>query len=390
MDKCNTFEMLNPANFDQKYFNTLDMKSFFLMLKDPSYCYKFYWLEAIVNLINEGKFKVTFDEIIDEMISNAWYTVVEYHVHLSGYMLGEIRDSLERAVNTLHLFSDIPSNASKIDIKKEIQKYNDVLRKDKEQLIVNVPYRALSAFFNSTNQKINWNNTKQMVESIKIINERFIRLPYTLGNSSKLDREVFFDNDWIEMINDNSVNILGWIQFEKIKWLQSNNPEVPALVYKLVPLNDKLRKLSRAHKLWDMIMDNHVVRDVFTEEELNHNSYDIDHFVPWSYVMNDELWNLMPMNPSLNSSKSNKLPKWEPFFKRFADNQFILYELIHSNQEIHNLFNSCYKDNLHSLWAIQELYNKGNNKDVFINILDKNIQPLYDAASRQGYSVWDY
>ena len=34
--------------------------------------------------------------------------------------------------------------------------------------------------------------------------------------------------------------------------------------------------------------------------------------------MNDELWNLMPMDASLNSSKSNRLPKWNPFFQNFA------------------------------------------------------------------------
>ena len=39
---------------DGKYYNTLDIESFSLMMKDPSYCYKFYWLEAIVQLISEG------------------------------------------------------------------------------------------------------------------------------------------------------------------------------------------------------------------------------------------------------------------------------------------------------------------------------------------------
>ena len=36
---------------ESAYYNKLDIRSFMLMLKDPSYCYKFYWLEAIVNLI---------------------------------------------------------------------------------------------------------------------------------------------------------------------------------------------------------------------------------------------------------------------------------------------------------------------------------------------------
>ena len=37
-----------------KYHNALDIEGFSYMMKDPSYCYKFYWLEAIVQLISEG------------------------------------------------------------------------------------------------------------------------------------------------------------------------------------------------------------------------------------------------------------------------------------------------------------------------------------------------
>ena len=59
----------------------------------------------------------------------------------------------------------------------------------------------------------------------------------------------------------------------------------------------------------------------------------MDHFIPWSFVMNDELWNLMPMDPSLNGAKSNHLPKWEPFFNLFAEHQYLMYRLIHERRE---------------------------------------------------------
>ena len=61
---------------DRKYYNTLDIRGFSQMMKDPSYCYKFYWLEAIVNLILKNVAETTFDAVIDEMIANAWYSVV--------------------------------------------------------------------------------------------------------------------------------------------------------------------------------------------------------------------------------------------------------------------------------------------------------------------------
>ena len=104
--------------------------------------------------------------------------------------------------------------------------------------------------------------------------------------------------------------------------------------------------------------------------------------------MNDELWNLMPMDSSLNSSKSNRLPKWNPFLKNFAGNQYLMYRMIYENAEIYDRFKRCYKDNLHSIWAGQELYRKGNSKETFYNILEKNMMPVYDSARRQWYEVW--
>ena len=118
--------------------------------------------------------------------------------------------------------------------------------------------------------------------------------------------------------------------------------------------------------------------------------YDVDHFIPWSFVMNDELWNLMPMDSSLNSVKSNRLPKWNLYFERFAHNQYLMYELINEKEELHKLFEGCYRDNLHSIWAGQELYRPGNTKDSFYHILKKNMQPVYDSARRQGYEIWNY
>ena len=105
--------------------------------------------------------------------------------------------------------------------------------------------------------------------------------------------------------------------------------------------------------------------------------------------MNDELWNLMPMDSGLNSSKNNRLPAWSDYFIRFASNQYVMYEMIHEKEGIHKLYEGCYRDNLHSIWANQELYRKGNSDTEFYSILEKNMRPVYDSARRQGYDVWD-
>ena len=377
-------------HIDSGYYNILDIEGFSRMMKDPSYCYKFYWLEAIVQLISEDRKEATYNEIINEMIANAWYSVLEFHVHLSGiWGDGEIKDSLEKAVIKLQKLSDLPGNASKVEIKNKIAEFDKELHGEKMVLTQNVPYKALSGFANRGSEFIDLNSSAgRMMAYYNKINDLSNPLPYIFGEQKGLERKIIFHESWIKMIQDNMVSILGWIQYEKVKWLQNNNPEVPGLVYKLAPLDDKMRKLGHVRKLWAAILESTNIVDVFKDEPIRAEAYDVDHFIPWSFVMNDELWNLMPMDSSLNSSKSNRLPQWEKFFIRFAQNQYVMYELVHDKVGIRKLYESCYRDNLHSIWASQELYRKGNSKEEFYGILERNMRPVYDSAKRQGYEVW--
>ena len=301
-------------------------------MKNPSYCYKFYWLEAIVDLISRGITETTFDELINEMIANAWYSVREFHIHLSGVQAdGLVRDGLERAVLQLAELSNLPANTSRVEIMNAIGEYDAELRQAKEQLTNMVPYRALAGFFSKSSEKADWGSVRRLTEYIRRINQTVVVLPYTLGESSRLKKEVYFHPEWIKMIQDNTVSILGWIQYEKVRWLQNNNPEVPGLVYKLAP-----------------------------------------------------------MGASVNSSKSNRLPQWDPFFVMFAENQYLMYRLIHERPGLHRRFEACYRDNLHSIWAMRELYREGNSRDRFCGILQENMKSVYDSARRQGYEVWEF
>lgn len=375
---------------DGLYENTLEIEGFAQMMKDPSYCYKFYWLEAIVELISRGAAETTFDEIINGMIANAWYSVCEFHIHLRGMQTdGLVRDGLERAVLQLAELSGLSANASKVEIFNAIREHDQKLKPAKEQLTNMVPYRALAGFFAKSREKADWGSVRRLTEYIRRVNQTVVTLPYTLGESSRLKKEVYFHPAWMKMIQDNTVSILGWIQYEKVKWLQNNNPEVPGLIYKLAPMDEKMRKLSNVRRLWEGILEIHEVKDVFTGNPVEPRQYDVDHFIPWSFVMNDELWNLMPMASALNSSKSNRLPKWDPYFKVFAENQYLMYRIIYEKPGIHKKFEACYRDNLHSIWAMQELYREGNSRERFCKILAENMRPVYESARRQGYEIWE-
>ena len=48
------------------YTNQLNTDNFARMLKDPSQCYKFYWLEAILTLMETTEGDLSFDSINNE------------------------------------------------------------------------------------------------------------------------------------------------------------------------------------------------------------------------------------------------------------------------------------------------------------------------------------
>ena len=81
---------------DRNYYNKLDIEGFSKMMSSPSYSYKFYWLEAIVQLISANRTEVTYDEIINKMIVNACRTHIlsneEYIVALEAKLNEEVAE----------------------------------------------------------------------------------------------------------------------------------------------------------------------------------------------------------------------------------------------------------------------------------------------------------
>ena len=88
-----------------------------------------------MQLISENRTEATYDEIIDEMISNAWYSVLEFHIHLSGiWSDGGPKDNLEKAVLKLRDLSGLPANATKVEIKNVIKQFDKQLHAEKQAL----------------------------------------------------------------------------------------------------------------------------------------------------------------------------------------------------------------------------------------------------------------
>ena len=382
------FMDLKEIKVNPSYENTLQMKAFVGMLNSTSQSYKFYWLEAILNLLLT-KDVMSFREIIDEMLWQAWYTVTQYHLHLGPTIEGKCENYIEHAIHVLEEEPNLPSSISRDDFTELLDRHRKEIRPDVYGLIKNVPYRLLSSFMDEVSGDASiWDNKERLIKYISALNDK-VTLPYIIENGPGAEKKVLINPVWKQVFMDNLSLIKSWIQMKKVEYLQQRNPEVPGIIYKLEE-HKEVRDLKNVRALW-------LSYEAFTGKKLldTYNGKEIevlsiDHFIPWSYVANDELWNLVPMDKNNNSSKGNRLPNWEIFFPKLSKVQFELYKAAGSNSAVQKCFEACRRNNLNTRWAEVSLYGKPNTEEEFQRIFAHNARPIYDSAYYLGYKVWDY
>ena len=384
--------MDHKLHLDLVYENNLDTDKFARMFNNKAQSYKFYWFEAILNLTKTSEEDLSFEDVIDEMICEAWHTVTHYHLRLGPTVNGNAENFLEHAINTLNnTVSDLSQNPSKEELKQAIRECEKELKRDKTRLTDYVPYKLLYPFFDVEGMEEGLSYIKNDKHSRLIAymaklsgNENLF---YTILDGVGLQKKIRMNPYWRKFLLQNFSVIQSWVQYNKTQFLQDRNPGVPGIIYKIYPENEEIRKLDQARDLWKAVAD-------FTGHPIPIETMSIDHFVPRSYVSNDELWNLIPMRRSLNSSKNNRLPSWDEFFGPFARYQFYLYGLIfpedssRKSQILISKFERCRKNNINAIWASENLYIPGNSDAQFVNILSHNLKPIYESAQLQGYDTW--
>lgn len=149
--------------------------------------------------------------------------------------------------------------------------------------------------------------------------------------------------------------------------------------------NDTLEKVK---KYWKMIVAIKPVYEIYGEKPLNEKNISIDHFVPWSYVAHDELWNLTPTTRSINSSKSNSLSDWNSYFPMLYKSEYLSYKLMWEYSEIHTAFEKCAKEHLNNQEIKYKLYQKGLSEKEFSRRLEDDMFPVYQSAKNMGFSNW--
>lgn len=267
--------------------------------------YKFYWFLGILDLfVKQGKTKMNVWEIMISMVANAWYPVNYFRLSFGK------SESLYEAILALQRENNIPINIGIKDLIILLQALTQrpEIRKQLNFLQLNVPFRFLRPWIDTSDDR-------EMVKRSQTFEN---------GCLYKLEKEngtlwIELNPIWLTYLQENYDILSSFAYWGLTNFLQVRNPNVPNIPNKLIKKEER-NSLSAQRKFWNTAINAGLeVRCLYTNKLLVEREYDLDHFIPWSFVSHDLLWNLMPADSSINSSKSNKLPDLNLYLPKLAE-----------------------------------------------------------------------
>ena len=373
----------------------LTTKSVYLerMLEHKATSYKLFWLKSILEEVQETQCQqISFDRLVTRMISEAWYPLVKYRLNLGH------QDKLQRVVDYVVEHYGYTSKTSKEKILNALY-HSEKVSSDKDfqwmkkQFYDMVPYRLINPFFSEQTKGIRDQKKNRLIEKLASESEACF---YKIITTEKNSKSICIQEDWVEYLYKNYAVIRGWLENKLILYLQTKNPSVPNIPLKLD--RQATRRLQRATEYWKLINWEGRFKDIYTDRYMTQENYhelgafSIDHYIPWSFVMHDELWITIPTFKTVNSAKNDQLPNLGKYLDTYCLNH---YEAFTTTKE-------RYRDNPKKKVVLEDYLNLGGNlnseeilhddvevsAEVFVDSMKQTIIPLYQIAHNQGFEIW--
>jgi hypothetical protein len=323
--------------------------------------YKFYWLLSILQAVENGTLKITKRELFSRMISNSWFTVNYFNVSFGK------QDLIQDAIRSINNFESIT-----IDEKREtvFEKLNTTENSNTVKILwhfnKNVPHWFLSPWFQKTENETDLLREKRIYDESQRFESKCL---YALHQDY-----IEINPDWVNYLISNARVLKDFCFWNLALFLQSKNPNVPDIPNKLMKPATRNGLNKQRTQFWDVVLDELGSVDcIYTGQKLIKGNYAVEHFIPYSFVSHDLIWNLIPADKSFNSSKSNKLPIIEKYFEPFYELQKKAYEIVRSR----NPKNKLLEDYLTVFHTVENSINKDKFKEI--------IQPLISIASNNGF-----
>ena len=306
-------------------------------------------------------------EIVITMVANAWYPVNYFRLSFGK------SESLYEAILALQKEYNIPINVSVrdlTDLLRELIQRPDV-RKRLNFLQMNVPFRFLRPWIDTSDDR------QTVIRSQTFENGCLYKLEKAHGTLW-----VELNPIWLDYLSENYDILCAFAYWGLTDFLQVRNPNVPNLPNKLVKREERNSLLAQ-HRFWNTAMSYGLeVRCLYTGPLLDEHTYELDHFIPWSFVSHDLLWNLIPADSSINSSKSNRVPDLELYLPKLAEAH---QKALRINLKIGKQ-SKLLEDYLSMGHTPQEIV--GMDREHLLDCFFQTFTPMYQIASNMGFETW--
>jgi hypothetical protein len=361
------------------YSNEVDYAAFSRALRDDKVVasYKMYWLLTLLDEISLNNVEIEFRTLICKMVVKAWYSLLKYKLSFG------LCDNLAKVAAYISDTYNLESNYDEHKLFDFIYSSQDkILNKMLKELTLNVPYRFLSPFFEDKlrGQK----KVQKMIEELSKENNQCI---YEIYKNDKDENCIRVKENWCNYLKYNYKIIQGWAYYKLVCFLQKRNPNVPGIAMKLeAPKNRDLREQT---KIWKQVIEQKHVTDLYTGldfTETNYNEYgvlSIDHFIPWSFVLHDQIWNLVPTFKNINSKKSDNLLHYDTYIDRFCEMQYEAFCFVVDEDKKNQI------DEYGQVLKVDNLkkFKQENKEEEFVKRMKQEIGPVYGVAVNQGFGV---
>jgi hypothetical protein len=353
--------------------------------------YKFLFFVALLDLLKRHRFDAerpyTYAEITIEMLALAWFAHTFFKLSFGA------QDTIAKKLDALELHLAPSANRFVRDrqaLRTELQ--NSDL-KDARRLMDFVPYRLLIPFLEPQLKGVDkgaWLVFEQAMPRITNAHFATARPLYRFDSDDyRQCSAIRFHPDWAAYLETHFPIIQGWAAWHWLHYMQRRNPATPALANKLFPPLQR-ESLARQTRYWRTILqhpEGSKLRCIYSGEVLTAEKFALDHYLPWSFVVHDQLWNRIPAPPGVNSAKSNQLPSADslPAFVTLQHQGLVIAQQVLPKASF-SKFTDDYLADLHlpcpaALLDIDQLY----------PAYEQNLGPLLTLAANQGFTPnWRY
>ena len=277
--------------------------------------YKFFWFLAVLeetkNAPPRSDLSLELNRLTREMVAQAWPCR-----RLFKLWFGH-QDRLQTLIDRLAERSSLPDSARA----DEVRNASALLSDDEVVILENyVPYRFLVPWFRSALVGIKDHARHSLIQLLAERSARSPRpAPYHFNAVIGRPRIIHINSRWLTFFQSYHLPLKAFAQLSLARYFETRNPGIPGIINKLE--RPGARKLEKARQFWDTILEHHELRCIYSGK-LIQPGYDLDHFLPWSFVTHDLIWNLVPAPHSINIQKSAAVPKLALYLPAFIDQHF--------------------------------------------------------------------